>query len=164
MQFKQRGMKWLRLLHLISISVWFGVTAAVAGLALVAFFQSTETEFSVIAPLITLLFRNVAGPLAIFVLIQGVIYGCWTKWGFFRQRWLLIKWLCIPLLIFSIAFGSIGQLFTVRARIDAGTFSGGFADGGILLIFVALQLLTMIFMIWLSVFKPWRKKQLTIDN
>ncbi|MCL1852722.1 MAG: hypothetical protein FWF88_06770 [Peptococcaceae bacterium] len=157
MQFKQRGMKWLRVLHLISGGVWFGATAAIAGLTIVAFFQSTETEFLVIAPLISFLFQKIAGPLALFVLIQGVIYGCWTKWGFFKHHWLLLKWLCIPLLIFSIAFGSIGQLFTARTKVDAGTFSGGFADGGIMLIFISFQLLTMIFMIWASVFKPWKK-------
>lgn len=152
-----KALKWLRVLHILSISVWFGGTACVAGLSYVALFQSTETEFMPVAHLIAFIYQKVLGPMAVLTLLEGVIYGCWSKWGFFKQRWLLLKWICVPLIIVFIGVGGIGQLMAIQSKIDSGSFSGGFTDGTLLLVFVTLQILLLMLMTWLSVFKPQKK-------
>jgi hypothetical protein len=40
---------------------------------------------------------------AMGALITGLIYSVWTNWGFFRHRWIIVKWIMI---ILQIAFGT----------------------------------------------------------
>lgn len=93
-------------------------------------------------------------PSAIFTIIQGIIYGFFTGWGFFKYKWVLFKWILALLITLCTGLGGIGQMFSVIAKAEAAYFVGGFADGGLVLLFISLQILFMFIMIVLSVFKP----------
>ena len=158
MRFKRRGMRWMRILHIVSTGIWFGATVAVLGLGAVAFFGSTPQEFVVVSRTMSRLYQQVLVPMAVFTVLQGVVYGLWTQWGFFKHRWVLWKWVCTPVVILFLGVGGIAQLPAAERSVHAGTFVGGLADGWGFLLLVGLQVAIMLVMFWLSVFKPGKAK------
>ncbi|NLC06645.1 MAG: hypothetical protein GX755_01535 [Syntrophomonadaceae bacterium] len=155
---KAKGMKWLRILHIISVSIWFGGTVCIGALAVICFFNLSETNFLITAPLIPRLYKKIILPIAIFTLLQGLIYGLMTNWGFIKHRWVMLKWIFTFSLIPCIGLGTIGQIFSVIDKVNASGFQGGFSDGRQVLLFISLQILIMLTMIVISVFKPLKKK------
>ncbi|MDD4766476.1 MAG: hypothetical protein PHF87_02690 [Desulfotomaculaceae bacterium] len=153
MKLNKTGMKWMRVLHISAISVWFGSVVCILGLAAICFFQLTENEFLIIAPLVPELYQKIVMPAAIFAVIQGIIYGIFSNWGFFKYKWVLFKWIFVLLITLSTGFGGIGQMFSILAKVEETHFVGGFADGGLVLLFISLQILFMLIMIVLSVFR-----------
>lgn len=154
---KGRSLKWLRYLHLLSVSIWFGTTAGIGALAFIGFSNQSETYFMSIAPLIPLFYKKIILPIAIFTILQGFIYGLCTKWRFFKHRWVLLKWFFTLLLIPCIGAGTIGQIFSIMDTIDRSGFQGGLSDGGTVLLSISLQILIMMIMIGISVFKKPQK-------
>ncbi|MGI6227353.1 MAG: hypothetical protein ACOYJ1_13975 [Peptococcales bacterium] len=156
---KSSIMKWLRTLHIISASIWFGGTVCIGVLTFICFFNLNETNFLIVAPLVPMLYQKAIMPMAIFTVIQGLIYGFFTNWGFIKHGWVLLKWIFTILLIPCVGFGTIGQLFSVMDKVNTSGFNGGFTDGGSILLFIALQILILLIMIGISVFKPKKKSQ-----
>jgi uncharacterized membrane protein len=157
MRLKKKGMQWLRVLHILSVSIWFGSVVCIGGLALICFFQLSESEFLTMAPWIPELYRSVVLPFAIFAVIQGIVYGFFSNWGFFRHRWVLAKWCLVILTGLCTGVGGIGQMFAVLDKVEQSGFTGGLADGGSVLFFISLQVLLLLIMIVLSVFKPKKR-------
>ena len=154
MKLKKTGMRWLRVIHILSVSIWFGSVVCIGGLALICFFQLSEIGFLTVAPLVPELYQKVVMPIAIFTLIQGIIYGIFTNWGFIKYKWVLYKWGLVLLTALCTGLGGISQMFLVLDKVETTGFVGGFADGKYVLTFIFLQIIFMIIMIILSVFKP----------
>ena len=152
-------MQWLRLTHIVSISIWFGSVVCIGALAIVSFFQLSETDFLTIAPLIPMLYQKVVLPMALITIIQGIIYGIFTNWGFFKHKWVLFKWCLVPFIALCTGLGTIGQIFSLLDKVETSGYVGGFIDGGLVLLSISLQVLFMLFMFVLSVFKPLKSKQ-----
>jgi len=150
-------MKWLRILHIIAASIWFGGTVCICALAIICFFQLSEDTFLTVAPLIPKLYQKAILPMSIFIMLQGLIYGFFTKWGFIKHGWIILKWLLTLSLGPCIGMGTIGQLFKVIDQVKHFGFKGGFADGATVLFFIFLQIFIMLIMITISVFKPKKK-------
>lgn len=157
MKLKRKGIQWLRVLHILSASTWFGAVVCIGSLAYVCFFQLSEADFLTIAPLIPELYRRVVMPGAIFTIVQGVIYGSFTNWGFVKYKWVLFKWILALLITFCTGWGGIGNMFSVLNKVEQSGLAGGFTDGGVVLLFISLQIIFMLVMIILSVFKPMKR-------
>lgn len=156
MKLNKAGMKWIRVLHVFSVSIWFGSVVCIFGLAAICFSQINQNDFLSIAPLVPALYKKIVLPAAILTIIQGIIYGFYTGWGFFKHKWVLFKWILVLLIAFCTGYGGIGQMFSViaKAEAEAGHVVSGFADGGLVLLFISLQIMFLLIMIMLSVFKP----------
>ena len=122
-----KSLKWLRTLHIISASIWLGATVCIGMLTVICFFSLNEAEFLTMAPFIPELYRTIILPIALFIILQGIIYGFFTKWGFFKHRWVLLKWMLVLLLV--PCTGRHRHLFLYRKANTLG-FTGGLADGG----------------------------------
>ncbi|WP_018305329.1 hypothetical protein [Desulfitobacterium hafniense] len=153
-----RVMKYLRVSHIITAAIWFGGVVCLSGLAWFGFFHLEESAFLTVAPLIPELYLKVIMPASLLTIVQGVVYGIFTNWGFFKHKWVILKWVSIPLLVACTGIGSISQIFSVIEKVKSNGFTGGFADGGIVLLFMTAQILIMSFMISISVLKPFKKK------
>lgn len=117
------SMKWLRILHLISVSIWFGATVCIGVLTIFCFYHISIDQFLLIAPLIPELYQKTILPVAVFTILQGIIYGSLTKWGFIKYRWILLKWILTVLLIPCVGLGTIGQFFSVINKINTAGFN-----------------------------------------
>ncbi|MGI5910964.1 MAG: hypothetical protein ACOX6E_00065 [Syntrophomonadaceae bacterium] len=159
MKLNKKGMQCLRLLHILSMSIWFGAVVSIGVLAYICFFALSEADFLTIAPLVPELYRKVVMPAAIFTIVQGITYGLFTNWGFFKYKWVLFKWILALLVTLCTGLGGIGNMFSALDKVKNSGFTGGLADGGFVLLFIALQILFMIIMIILSVFQPKNRKR-----
>ena len=153
MRFKRRGIRWMRIVHIVSTGIWFGATVAVLALGIQAFFSATASEFVAIASTIMALLWVALASMAVFSLLQAVAYGLWTQWGFFKHRWVTWKWVVVAAMLPLIA-ASLLVLPHSTDKARAGTFTGGLADGGVFLALVTAQVVGLLVAIWLSVFKP----------
>ena len=158
MKINKKYMKLLRTLHIFSASIWFGATVCIFGIMLKCFFAADEQEFLLLAPLTLTLYQTVVLPFALFTMLQGLIYSIFTNWGFLKHKWVTIKWLSVIVTGCLIGVGSISRMQSAIARAESGNFNGGFTDGYAPLIFTALQILVMIVMIILSVYKPFKSE------
>ena len=111
-----------------------------------------------IVPVLMQIYPKVILPAALLVLLQGICYGLFTKWGFFQHPWIKVKWILAILTGLCTGLGMMGALETVLAKIPLQGFQGGFADGGATLFFLSLQVLFLCMMTGVSICKM-RKKQ-----
>ncbi|SHN74587.1 hypothetical protein [Desulfitobacterium chlororespirans] len=151
-------MKYLRIFHIITAAIWLGGVVCLSGLAWLCFFHLDERAFLTVAPLIPELYLKVIMPASLLTIVQGLVYGIFTNWGFFKHKWVALKWIAVPLLVACTGIGSIGQIFLTLQKVKSDGFTGGFTDGSMVLLFMAAQVLIMIFMISISVLKPFKKK------
>ncbi|NLU47065.1 MAG: hypothetical protein GXX02_03675 [Syntrophomonadaceae bacterium] len=147
-------MKWLRVLHLILVSIWFGATVCIGFLSIICFYHLSTAEFLIVGPLIPELYQKIVLPVAVLTILQGIIYGSSTKWGFFKYPWVMLKWILTFLLIPCVGLGTIGQLFSVLDVINTAGFSASLQMGGRILLCIALQISILLVMIGVSVLKP----------
>jgi hypothetical protein len=103
-------------------------------------------------------------PAAIGCLASGLLLSWLTPWGFFKHRWISVKWVltvtCIaigivvlgppvesqPVLSRTLGLGALDE--AVYAANRTGTLVGG-----------AALILTLLFMLVISVLKPWQKNK-----
>jgi hypothetical protein len=157
-------MKWLRLFHILTTSIWFGGVACIGVLTWICFFGLNQQEFLTVAPVSGLLFDKIILPVALITLAQGIIYSIFTNWGFIKHKWILIKWLGLILLVICTGTGSIDNMELVIEKVQTQGFVGGYSDGGIVLMFFLAQVVIMAIMIALSVFKPFGKKEKSLSE
>jgi hypothetical protein len=86
--------KLVKILRLIIISMWIGTGLSLDfiswfGSALMA--KELKTVYFLMKSLDTYLIM----PLVIGTLITGLVFGVFTNWGFFKHRWITVKWIVL---------------------------------------------------------------------
>ena len=164
MKLQKKGMKFLRTFHILTASIWFGGVICIGVIVRICFFSLDESAFLIVAPLVPSLYSTVIMPVGLLIILQGIVYGCFTGWGFFKHRWITLKWVSLVLVMLCTGMGAIGQMFSAIEKVKAQGLNGGFADGGIVLLFIVLQSLYLAFMIAISVYKPALNKNKLIKT
>lgn len=101
-------------------------------------------------------------PGALGSLVTGLVYGIWTNWGFFKHRWLTVKWI---LTIAQILFGTFALGPWLNGNVDIAMKLRGAAisipefvtAAADIKLWGTLQVLLLLFMMTISVLKPWKK-------
>lgn len=160
---KGKGLKFMKLLHLLGVTVWMGSCIAVIVL-LQQVNQVTDTAgVFYLLEAMELLDWNVIIVGALFTVHLGIVYGFFTNWGFAKFRWLILKW------IFSIIIIATGTAFYIpgldkmralltaqgMAALQTTTFQVCLQQQYLLITF---HLVLMLLMVILSVFKPHARK------
>ena len=145
-------------IHILLASVWIGVTFSIALLANWCFFQADETQLLLLAPFIPRLYQTVLLPTALLIIVQGLIYGLFSSWGFIRHRWIMLKWIGIVLVGFCIGWGAIAHTYEIIARVEMLGIAEGLTGARTVLGFILLQIFLLIMLVWLSIFKPRLRK------
>lgn len=104
-------------------------------------------------------------PGALLTVVIGIIYGLFTNWGFFKHRWIVVKW------IISITVILVGTFYfhpNLEKAIEAASQIRSVNLNDILITMPNTQInlfssflqgVALIFLVIISVFKPWRKKR-----
>jgi uncharacterized membrane protein len=153
------GLKILKIFHMIAAGLWIG--GAFGLFLLIVALPIPESDgqlygFNVAAKFID---DFVVVPGAVGCLVTGFLISLLTPWGFFRHRWLIVKWvLTVMCIVFGTFFLShavndqpvISSKEGLAALANADYVANYYFSyrGGI------VQLACMAFMFWLSVFKP----------
>jgi uncharacterized membrane protein len=102
---------------------------------------------------------------AIGSFVTGLIYSLWTNWGFFKHTWIIVKWIMI---ILQILFGTfvLGPCLNDNVVIADQLRDVALTDPTFLKniqttqIWGTVQTTLLLFVIVISVQKPWKRKKI----
>jgi hypothetical protein len=98
-------------------------------------------------------------------IIQGIIYGIFSKWGFIKYRWLIIKWLSIPFIIICTGIGGIWQIFMILENVQSSNVEIiTLSDGQMFFVFMILQIIILGIMTTVSIIKLKNNKKNNDEN
>ena len=157
-----KGMKALKVVHLICVIAWFGSAISMNLLRHLVVVKDAAGMYWM-AEILEAIDMKILVPGAVGCLFTGIVYGIFTYCGFFKHRWLTVKWV---LTLFMILFGTfyMGPLVKENVLIGKAIIEGNGdvaqywhnvmakAYTGLLQI-VVLTVVTIV-----SVYKPWKRK------
>jgi uncharacterized membrane protein len=146
----KKGLRWLKGFHLIAVSCWVGGAVA---LLLLYFLKMDVIEggvlFGINQSIHHVDMSVVVIPGALGCLLTGLIYSSFSNWGFFKHNWLIF----------------LGPWETRMMEISGDLGMSALADRDYLynqkmnFIFGVLQCLAVMVTVFISIFKPWKKKK-----
>ena len=154
----------LKMAHLFSAGLWIGGTAALTAL-ICLYHPQNPGQMHAQNSLLMLLDFYIIAPGALGCLLTGLLYGWKTKYGFFRFRWIVCKWLL------NLAFITFGGLVVVPWLENALAASSAMQtitpeNTQIMLMHMLINVVqwsVIVFILYLSVFKPWMPRK-TLDD
>lgn len=157
---KAKGMKNLKILHLLFVMIWVVGVIAMTILYLLA--PQSGDELYMMLRIVRFIDDALVIPGAVLTVVTAIVYGMWTNWGFFRHRWVTVKWIASlaiiivgtfyfsPILDRSLEIADLGRDGALTdpeiARNGRIALYGGLTQGSALVVLVAI-----------SVLKPWKK-------
>ncbi len=161
MKLGRSGQKWLRSFHILFASLWIGSAIAIS---VKQFFVNPSDGRELYGILATLNFIDyfILVPGAIGCFVTALIYSSMTQWGWFKHRWMVIKWI---ICLYGIIFGTypLGPWLDEMTEISRNSGMNAFSDPvflknmKLMMIFGSFQALTIIIAAFFSVFKPWKR-------
>lgn len=163
MKLSTRGQKWLKVVHLVCAIAWIGSAIVMNALRHLVATDNAEAMYYV-AVVLEAVDMQILVPGAVACLLTGVAYGLLTGWGFFKHRWIVVKWI---LTVFMILFGTFYMGPRVKDNVvvgeqlmegsgEAAAYWSNVTDcawsGG-------LQIVLLTLIVIISVFKPWKKSR-----
>lgn len=158
------GRTWLKGFHVVAMAVWVGSAISIMMLNLLA---SPTNGYALQGVLLVLKLIDdvVLIPAAISSLLTGLLLSWLTPWGFFKWRWVTVKWV---LTIAAMIFGTfwMGPWLNEMAAIAAADPINALANATLaqnrwlLLVSAGPMLIAMITMIFISIIKPWKRQRL----
>lgn len=158
-----KGMKTLKVIHLILIMMW---TIGVVMMCLLYWKPvSSGLEFLYNQETAMFIDYTLVIPGALLAVVTGIIYGIFTKWGFFKFRWITVKWILGILVILIGTFGlhPIAESIIEQASpaaTESACFPVDYFGSNLTIVSstAIFQVLVLLFLVVVSVFKPWQKK------
>jgi len=160
---KPQGIKYLKIIHLITACMWIG--GGIALIVILCFIRPTTPEGYYVRSLSAKLIDDfIIIPGAVGLFITAVIYSIWSNWGFFKYRWITVKWIMI--IVQTILGTAIGLLW-VNTNIFVPEDMNNYivmretVANNVLqtIIWGTVQTVCLLVVIWISVVKPWKKKK-----
>lgn len=161
MKLSAKGMKALKVVHLVCAIAWFGSAISMNLLRHLVDVNDAVGMYWM-AEILEAIDMQILVPGAVGCLVTGIVYGIFTNWGFFKHKWLVLKWV---LTIFMILFGTfyMGPLVKENVIIGKAVMEGG-GDTAIYWHNVSanavaglLQLILLTVVTVVSVYKPWKR-------
>lgn len=157
------GIKWLKIIHLLFVGLWIGSSFSILFLIIFLQFSGLKEVYGFYLG-IKLVDDFAIIPGAVGAMLTGMVYGIWTKWGFFRHNWLTVKWILnIALMITGIfLLGPAVNANTALAeskRLAALVSDQFMSNQQMLIILGSVQFILLLFMLYVSTFKPWKKRK-----
>jgi hypothetical protein len=162
------GQRWLKCFHVFFTSVWTG--AALSLLTINLFLHATDgMELYGINVSMKFIDDFVIIPAAVGCFLTGLLYSLYTHWGWFKHRWITVKWIITSFGILSGTF-LLGPLLNSLAPLSKAAGLEVLRNQQylytkyILYGFGSFQAATLIFAVFISILKPWKKRTLaTVD-
>jgi len=160
-----KGLRWLKGFHLIAVSCWIGGAVA---LILLYFLKNGVTDGGVLYGINQSIHHVdmvvVVIPGAFGCLITGLVYSAFSNWGFFKHKWLIVKWIVT---VAAILFGTffLGPWETKMMEISGKLSMSSLNDQSYLynqkmnVILGGIQCIVLMITVFISIFKPWKKKK-----
>ncbi len=159
----QKGQRWLKGFHSLFACMWVGA-AIVLSVKQLFVNPSNGKELYGIMSTMDFIDIFIIIPGAIGVLVTGLIYSVWTNWGWFKHKWITVKWI---ICLYGVVFGTypLGPWMSSLAHISKKQGISALSDPiylhnrTMLYVFGTLQAATLIFAVFITAVKPWGKAQ-----
>lgn len=158
-----QGVKILKMLHIFFAFCWIVGALAMCLLLFITLPESGDELYmrSRILQIIDDYFIIYG---AIGALLTGLVYSIWTNWGFFKHRWIIVKWI---MTILQILFGTfvLGPCINDNVVIAGQLRDAALTDPVFLSnlqssqLYGSIQTTLLLLYIFISVQKPWKKKK-----
>ena len=93
-----KGLRILKISHLLFATMWIGGVMALVSLLLRQTPQTREMMYMA-AQSHLIVDEYFLIPGGIGIVVTAILYGTFTKWGFFKQRWITVKWILTVMLV-----------------------------------------------------------------
>lgn len=153
--------KLLKVIHLISTSIWLSSVITLMLLPIISKKITTGDEIYMYNLVYYFIDMFILTPAAILTLLTGLIYSLFTKCGFIRHGWILYKWV-VTLLIIIIGTFYLGPMVEKLLEISEIQRIEALQDqyyirGEIIGIYAAIiNSVLLIIAVMVSVYKPWK--------
>ncbi|MCM3718865.1 DUF2269 family protein [Fictibacillus phosphorivorans] len=157
------GLKWLKITHIVLVALFFGgIMSSVAihtGIKLDSYEVTLETYKRIVV-----ISDYVIRTGAVGTLIVGFIYGIFTKWGFFKHRWVTVKWILFIIQtvvgIFVVDHLMMTNMALLEKEKALALSNPAFIQNDEWRQYaVWFQVGVTLFIFIISVLKPWKKKR-----
>jgi len=156
-------MKWLKIIHLILVALFFGgIMSSVAlnfGMSLHEYEETLDSYQAMVR-----ISDQIVRIGAVGTLLVGFVYGIFTSWGFFKHRWITVKWVLFLIqtligifIVDKLMVANMEMLESQHAQ--ALTNPSFIQNHEIRQNAVIVQIGITLFIIAISVIKPWKKKK-----
>lgn len=152
--------KWLLVLHLLFSAIMLGVASAFLILSITAASTSDDGVLKACYSSMHVLAKTSVRASTIGAVVTGIMLSVLTRWGLFRFYWIIVK---EGLTLLSIVLGPIG-MYVLRLKAVKLTSAEGLGaldnpafqvNDERLLAGIVLQIISLVAMFVISVFKPW---------
>ena len=156
-----RGQKWLKTIHVFFACLWIG---GGLGLLLMSLCLNVEDGMQLYGIYLSmeLIDYLIIVPGAIGSLLTGLVYSIFTNWGWVKHKWIIVKW-CINLYGAILGTFWLGPWLNEMIGIVHAKGMAALSDQAYMhtktlsLSFGFFQFFTILFALYLSVNKPWKK-------
>lgn len=157
------GKAWLKGFHIFFACMWIGSAAAMLLLGFVRNHISNGNELWAVNMSVKLIDDFIIIPAAMGCLITGILFSCLTNWGFFKYKWIILKYI---INITAILFGTfyLGPWVNGMEAISRVEGLAALQNATYLQFaemnryFGSLQAFVLVLAAFISVFKPWGKR------
>ena len=155
---------WLKIFHLLFVSAWIGGQISLILIQNIKYqLALPEHQYGILAVAKAIDDIVVVGG-AVGCLLTGLVYSLMTNWGFFKFRWIAVKWISTILLIL---FGTflLGPWLNEMAAISANEYALALMNPKYLydekmnMIWGTAQFGINILLVIISVLKPWKRQK-----
>lgn len=158
-----KATRWLKILHIVLVSLFFGGIMSSLVLhftmEMAAYGQTLELYKNVVT-----ISDYIVRTGAVGTLLVGSIYGFFTNWGFFKHRWVTVKWI---LFIIQTVVGinivdelMMENMALLEAEGSKALTNPVFIDNHTNRQYaVYFQIAVTLFIFAISVLRPWKKKK-----
>nr|WP_244404572.1 DUF2269 family protein [Parageobacillus caldoxylosilyticus] len=163
-----KGLKWLKILHLFFVILFFGGILSSTALNLQIDLTNYD-ETNLMYKNIIIISDNVVRYGAVGTLLIGFIYGFFTNWGFFKHRWVGVKFVLYIIQtivgIFVVDKLMVANMELLETQKKLALSNPVFIHNHEIRQYaVMFQVAATIFILIISVLKPWRKKNVKVKN
>jgi len=157
------AMKWLKIVHLILVALFFGgIMSSVAlnfGIDLQQYDKTLDSYRAMVQ-----VSDQIVRIGAVGTLLVGFIYGIFTSWGFFKHRWITVKWILFIIQtligIFVVDKLMVANMTMLDQQQATAISNPSFIQNHTFRQYaVIVQIGITLFIIAISVLKPWKKKK-----
>lgn len=157
------GLKFLKIIHIVLVALFFGgilsSTAINMGINLDSY-EETLTSYKTIITISDATVRTGA----VGTLLVGFIYSIFTNWGFFKFRWVTVKWILFIIQtiigIFVVDKLMVANMTLLETQGSMALTNPIFIENHELRMYaVYIQIAITVFIFAISVIRPWKKKK-----
>ncbi|MDA1675528.1 DUF2269 family protein [Bacillus cereus group sp. TH152-1LC] len=159
-----KGMKWLKIIHVFLVILFFGGILSSSALNLHIDFTKYDESYLGYKNIIVIS-DNVIKWGAIGTLLVGFTYGFFTNWGFFKHRWVGVKFVLYIIQtivgIFVVDKLMVANMELLETQKELALSNPIFIQNHEIRQYaVYFQVFVTIFVFIISFLKPWKKKKL----